>query len=342
MADTPAKPVAVIDWYRIPISPELFKELHERSDWRAFLQTGGHLAIIAATGTLSFWSWSHWPWWVTALCLFNHGMVTVFCINAMHELGHGTVFRTKWLNAFFVRVMSFLMWLHPEMFTGSHQRHHRYTLHPPDDQEIVLPVTIGWKNFWWESIVNVRGWWWTMKYAVHIARGRIGCNGGWELICFPADKPELRRVPILWARVMIAGHLLIAAVSIYFGLWAIPVIVSLAPFSGWWLFFLLNNTQHIGRVENVPDFRLCCRTIVPNPLVRFLFWRMNYHTEHHMYAAVPCYNLGRLHRAIKHEMPVCHGIIGAWREIGEIMAKQKIDKNYRPTIELPASRAAAA
>jgi fatty acid desaturase len=340
MADTP-KPVAVIDWYRIPISPKLFKELHQRSDWRAFMQTGGFLAVVAATATLAFWSWGHWPWWATVLCLFLHGTVTVFNINAMHELGHGTVFRTKWLNAFFVRVVSFLVWLHPEMFTGSHQRHHRYTLHPPDDQEIVLPVTIGLKNFFIEGLVNPRGWWWTLKYTVRIARNKIGSDGGWEAVCFPADQPQLRRVPVLWARAMLAGHLLIAAVSIYHGLWIIPVIVSFAPFSGWWLFLLLNNTQHIGRVDYVPDFRLCCRTVVPNPIVRFLFWHMNYHTEHHMYAAVPCYNLGRLHRAVKHEMPACHGIIGAWLEIAAVMKEQKKDPSYRPKIDLPEARGVA-
>ena len=41
----------------------------------------------------------------------------------------------------------------------------------------------------------------------------------------------------------------------------------------------------------------------PQSVVRFLYWHMNYHIEHHMYAAVPCYRLGRLHRAIRHELP---------------------------------------
>jgi hypothetical protein len=53
---------------------------------------------------------------------------------------------------------------------------------------------------------------------------------------------------------------------------------------------------------------------------------------------VPCYNLPRLHRAVKHEMPVCHGIIGAWLEIAGIMKEQKKDPSFRPTIVLPASR----
>ncbi len=340
MAETP-KPVAIVDWYRTPLPSDLFKKLHQRSDWRAFVQSAGFLAIAATTGTLTFWSWGHWPWYATVLCFFLHGTVSHFYVNGMHELGHGTVFRTKWLNAVFLRIISFLGWNHPEVFTGSHQRHHRYTLHPPDDQEVILPVRLMVKHFLEQGFVNPRGFWWTMKYTLHIARNQIGADGGWELICFPADQPQLRVVPVRWARIVIFGHLLIAAVSLYFGLWIIPCIVSLAPFCGGWLFFLCNNAQHTGRVDNVPDFRLCCRTIVPNPLVRFLYWQMNYHTEHHMYAAVPCYNLPRLHRAIKHDMPVCHGIIGAWREISTVLRRQKQDPAYKPEIVLPPAKAAA-
>ena len=341
MADAP-KPVAIVDWYRTPLPPELFKRLHERSDWRAFVQTGGYLAICAATGTLTYWSWAHWAWPWTVLCLFVHGTVSNFHINGMHELGHGTVFKTRALNAFFVRVVSFFGWNHPDMFNGSHQRHHRYTLHPPDDQEVVLPVKLKLVHFMENAIVNPRGWWWTMKYSVRLARGRIGSEGGWELICFPENQPQLRRTPILWARCLVGTHVLIAVVSIYFGLWIIPLIVSFGPFIGGWLFFLLNNSQHVGRHDNVPDFRLCCRTILPNPVFRFLYWQMNYHTEHHMYAAVPCYNLKRLHEAIRHELPPCYGIIGAWREIADVLRKQAVDPGYKPEIPLPAPKPTAA
>jgi fatty acid desaturase len=341
MADAP-KPVAIVDWYRTPLPSALFKSLHERSDFRAFVQTGGFLAIAAGTGTLAFWSWSHWSWPYTVLCVFLHGMVSNFYINGMHELGHGTVFKTRALNAFFVRVVSFFGWNHPDMFNASHQRHHRYTLHPPDDQEVILPVTLTVKNFVEQAICNPRGLIWVVKYSWRIAAGRIGSEGGWEAICFPVDQPQLRRAPILWARCLLGGHIVIALVSLYFGLWIIPVLVSCAPFIGGWLFFLCNNSQHVGRHDNVPDFRLCCRTILPNPVVRFLYWQMNYHTEHHMYAAVPCYNLKRLHEAIRHELPPCHGLIGAWREIGAIMRQQAANPAYKPEIVLPPAKTTAA
>ena len=44
--------------------------------------------------------------------------VFAFLINAVHELGHGTVFKTKALNAFFVRVFAFSGWINFEMFNA--------------------------------------------------------------------------------------------------------------------------------------------------------------------------------------------------------------------------------
>ena len=118
----------------------------------------------------------------------------------------------------------------------------------------------------------------------------------------------------------------------------VPVLVTFAPFYGGWLFFLCNNTQHTGVQDKVPDFRLCCRTIYLNPVVRFLYWQMNYHTEHHMYAAVPCYNLKKLHEAIRADMPPCpNGLIPAWKQIIAIMRRQEVDPTYQYVAPLPGS-----
>ena len=60
-----------------------------------------------------------------------------------------------------------------------------------------------------------------------------------------------------------------------------------------------------------------------HPLVQFLYWHMNFHIEHHMYAAVPCYNLAKLHRAIQHDLPPTPvGIVATWQEIIAILRKQ--------------------
>ncbi|MDB6167881.1 MAG: hypothetical protein JWM88_745 [Verrucomicrobia bacterium] len=337
MPETRTPPL--VDWYRTPIPSDVFKRLHQRSDGRGFAQAGGFLAVYALTGTMAFLSWSHHlPWYVTVLLVFLHGMVASFLTNGMHELGHGTVFKTKAVNEFFLRLVSFLGWLHPDVFSASHQRHHRYTLHPPDDQEVVLPTKLMLKHFLEQGFVNLRGFRWIFLYTLRLACGRF--TGAWELVCYPPDQPELRRVPVRWARTVLAGHVLIAAVALHYGLWIIPVLVSLTPAYGAWLFFLCNHTQHIGLQDKVPDFRLCCRTVILHPVVSFLFWEMNYHMEHHMFAAVPCYNLGRLHQAVKYDVPPPPvGLVAVWRHIVSVLRRQEMEPEYQYVAELPPRRA---
>ena len=107
MSSIPSKSPAIA-WYRSHIpSPEL-KRLHERSDARGFAQTLGYLGLLVATGAAVLYAAGKIPVSVLLALIFLHGTCFAFQINAVHELGHGTVFKTKALNAFFVRIFAFL------------------------------------------------------------------------------------------------------------------------------------------------------------------------------------------------------------------------------------------
>ena len=41
------------------------------------------------------------------------------------------------------------------------------------------------------------------------------------------------------------------------------------------------------------------RTVYMNPVLRFLYWNMNYHIEHHMFPMVPYHALPKLHEEMK-------------------------------------------
>jgi fatty acid desaturase len=200
---------------------------------------------------------------------------------------------------------------------------------------VVLPVTLTLESFLKSAVVNPWGFYERLKGVIRLSLGKL--EGDWENALFPASAMESRRRLFNWARILLIGHALLTGVSLYFGLWLVPVLITLAPFYGGWLLFLCNNTQHIGLQDDVPDYRLCCRTVILNPFVRFVYWHMNYHTEHHMYAAVPCYNLAKLHQQIKHDLPHCPvGLVAAWKEIIAILEKQKVDPAYQYVPELPA------
>ena len=62
---------------------------------------------------------------------------------------------------------------------------------------------------------------------------------------------------------------------------------------------------------------------------------MHYHIEHHMFAAIPCYNLGKLYREVAHDMPKRRGLIEAWREMKMVEKRQKNDPSYQFDTPVP-------
>ena len=135
-----------VDWYRCPVERAKLRELSKRSDLQGWFQAGGHLVLFVATGSLVYLFWARQLWLEFFIALFAHGTVGSFFVGvAPHELGHGTVFRTKWLNKFFMYLFSLLGWWDPLGYASSHTYHHRYTLHPEGDRENLLPLkpTVG-------------------------------------------------------------------------------------------------------------------------------------------------------------------------------------------------------
>ena len=327
-----------LKWYRSPLAREALRELNKRSDFLGFVQSVGFLLVLTTTSGLAIYASFNWPWYVIMLLVFINGHFWHFLVNGFHELVHNSVFKTQWLNRFFLRIYSFLGWHNHHLFWASHTEHHKYTLHAPDDQEVVLPQKVDLKNIWKWGIINLRHPDSLIRNKLRNFTGYIDTNNSWVASLFPETDQTRRCAYTNWERILLIGHLLVAATSLIFGYWIIPLVFTFPRAFGSWLQFLCNMAQHIGLQDRVPDFRLCCRTIYLNPILQFLYWHMNYHTEHHMYAAVPCYKLGKLHRLIKHDMPYCRrGLIETWSHIIEILNSQKDDPNYQYIAELPVS-----
>jgi fatty acid desaturase len=329
-------PEVEIPWYRTKIEKERLRELTRRSDARGFLQVIPHLLLVVCSGAVAFYALAHWPLWTLFPVLFVHGTLYTFLANGFHELTHGTVFKTKALNSVFLRIYSFLNWASPVGYKASHTRHHLYTLHPPYDMEVVLPMKLTLLGFVTSAVIDPLGFYRSVSDTVRTALGRL--KGEWENKLFPASDPAERRRLFRWARILLLGHAIIVAVSAATGLWLLAVLTSGAIFYGRWVFFLNTYAQHSGLQDNVPDFRLCTRTITHNPVLQYMYFHMNYHAEHHMYASVPCYKLRQLRKEIDHDMPRARGMIGSWREIAAIMKRQRAEPGYQYACELPSHR----
>ena len=136
--------------------------------------------------------------------------------------------------------------------------------------------------------------------------------------------------------VFLLGHTSLIIAGIATGWWILPVLTTLHVCYGRTLQLALNVTQHMGMRDHETDFRMNCRTIYINPVFRFLYWHMNWHIEHHMYAAVPCYRLHRLHKLIQHELPPTpRGLVQTWFQITGIVYREQTEPGWQFTPKVP-------
>ena len=73
-----------------------------------------------------------------------------------------------------------------------------------------------------------------------------------------------------------------------------------------------------------------------DPISEFLYWKMNWHLNHHMYAAVPFYNLKKLYDVIKDDLSKPKNLLETWIEMREIYSQQKKDSKYEYDTPVPA------
>jgi len=334
-----------VKWYRCSIEHSRLRELSVRSDKKGWIQAGGHvgLYLIFAFLTVSFWVQQSWlAFTITLWCL---GFIaTFFKGTSAHELGHGTVFKTKKLNVVFLHVVSFISWWDPYDYSASHTYHHRYTTHPMADRENVLPLAPSLAPLLLFQLCTVNlfskpsrnfskgGFIWTIyltvRSALAIPSGHTDIPSQEWLEKLHNDQPATFKKSVLWSRVLLLIHGSVLLVSLVTGWWVLSLVISIPAYIANIGSYLLGTTQHCGLMENSSDFRKNTRSIKLNPIMSFLYWHMNWHTEHHMYAGVPCYNLKPLAHEIERDMPRPKSTLGAWREMREIWQRQKSDPQY--------------
>lgn len=340
-----------VQWYRSKMPPERFRELSKRSNRQGWIQAGGHFGLFSLTGAAVYLTWAQGHWIAFLAALFVHGTIaTFFRGTATHELGHGTVFDTKWLNKFFLFLFSLISWWNPFDYAASHTYHHRYTLHPEGDRENLLPLhpNVGRTFLLQLFTVNLltqpgrtfgKGGllstiWITMLDAV----GKVGSTempaNEW-LRALHEDQPDQHSRSMWWSRAQLAFHGAVLIVAILTGLWVLPLIITIPSYVGNWLSYFVALPQHCGLMENTSDFRKSTRSIRLPRVVEFLYWHMNWHTEHHMYAGIPCYNLPALAAEIKDDMPEPRNLRQAWREMLDTWERQKSEPGYAFDIPLP-------
>jgi fatty acid desaturase len=325
-----ANGLAAAEWYHSDIPRSRIKELMRRTDGPAIRDTLLWLAlfVVFAGGAYAFWgSWSCVPFFFAYGVLYGSSSD-----SRWHESGHGTAFRTRWMNDFLYQLSSFMIMREPTIWRWSHARHHTDTIIVGRDPEIAVmrPPDLFLLLL---NVLAIRSTLRALRLVVIHAFGRLTAEE-------KTFVPEMEHAKVFAvARVWLLIHASVVALALYLGSWLPVMLIGPLPtMYGGWLALYFGLTQHAGLAEDVLDHRLNSRTVYMNPVFRFLYWNMNYHVEHHMFPMVPYHALPRLHLLLLPDMPKPYAsTIEAYREIISALWRQLKEPAFHVERRLPAS-----
>ena len=323
--------LAEADWYQCPVPRATMRKLLERRDHPAIRDTIIWFGLIIGSAVATCMLWS--SWWALAPYFIYATIYGSTADSRWHEAGHGTAFKTDWMNNVLYEIASFMVMRESTVWRWSHTRHHSDTIIVGRDPEIAVPRPPDLKALG-KSVFGLPGY---LHYFKHIVLHSLGKMSAEERTFIPES--EFPKV-FFRARICVAIYAAVIIVSLVS--WSLlPLLfIGLPNFFGTWLMLIYGLTQHTGLAENVLDHRLNCRTVYMNPIHRFLYWNMNYHVEHHMFPLVPYHALPALHEVVKDDMPTPYpSILAAWREIVPAVLRQVKDPAYHVKRVLPAPKA---
>jgi fatty acid desaturase len=316
-------------WYSPSISRAELKELMRRDDKPAIRDTLIWFAVLFVSGCLGSWFWGSWaavPFFVIYGVLYGSASD-----SRWHECGHGTAFKTPWMNEAVYQIACFMVMREPQIWRWSHTRHHTDTIIVGRDPEIISPRPPDVASLLFNIFGLKNGVIFLKKLLVH-ATGRLESD---EATFVPeSERPKAYRT----GRIYLAIYAGVIVACFAIGSILPAMLIGLPSLYGSWLQLYFGCTQHLGLAEDVLDHRLNSRTIYMNPVFRFLYWNMNFHVEHHLFPLIPYHALPRLHEKIKGDCPPPYpSTIAAYREIIPALARQLKDPTYFVRRELPQS-----
>ncbi len=314
-------------WYASPVPKQKMRELLQRRDGPAIRDSLIWFGLLIVTGYLGYRLWG--TWW-TILPFAIYGVIYGSTSDSRwHEAGHGTAFKTDWMNNVLYEIASFMVLRESTPWRWSHTRHHSDTIIVGRDPEIAVPRPPNLRNLFF-SYFNLQNFPTYFRGLIRHSLGRISDEEKTYL-------PEFEYWKVFFhARVYLLIYATVIAMAIYFRSLLPLMYIGLPNLYGCWLMPIYGLTQHTGLAENVLDHRLNCRTVYMNPINRFFYWNMNYHLEHHMFPLVPYHNLPRLHELVKDDTPTPYnGLWDAWREIIPAVLRQTKDPAYHVRRPLP-------
>ena len=269
------------------IPKDKLKPFLQRNNTSGLIHLSMHLGLILLSGILISISPNIF---IKILLMIVHGSFIAFLYAGLHECIHKSAFKNKRLNEFvgyfigFVLMRSFLNGRY------RHMAHHTFTQHPEKD-----PDKVDFPTSYLEYLKHITSFTVWIRIIDNLFRHALGIINKSEKDYIPES--EIKSL-ILESRMMIIGYFIILSFSLYLSTtfflmyWLLPRILG-EPFLR-----LVRMVEHTGKDETA-DMIHNTRTSFPSAFLKFLYWNMPYHVEHHLYASVPFYRLPKFHKLIK-------------------------------------------
>ena len=291
------------DLRRRGLPPDVVKRLTVLDPVKATLalaQTVGLTVLLLAAGS---YLWMAWPWALPVVMVLIATRQQAYFVLA-HDAAHYRFYRTRWLNDAVGRFCGIVVGISMCAYRVVHRLHHNH-LYEAQDPDI--PIHAGYPRgrayLAKKLLKDLAGFTAPKTYAYFF--GAPARNDAVDDRNRPLDdtSPALRRAA-LQDRWLVAGFHVAAPVAAfaagwgwqYLVLWVVPLVTLLQP-----ILRFRAICEH-GAITDYSSPLTAARTNIAPAWLRWLLFphHVNYHAEHHMYPAIPHYNL-----------PACHAEMAA-------------------------------
>jgi fatty acid desaturase len=282
------------------LPPALVKELSRLDPVRATLgvaETVG--ALAAATAAALLW----WTPWVVVPALVVVATRQQACFILAHDAAHYRLYGRRWLNDLVGRALAVAVGISMCTYRVLHRLHHNH-LYGAQDPDI--PLHGGYprgRRYLLRKLTKDLGGLTALKtYAYFFGAPAINEATGAKSRPLDDTAPALRRAARRDRWIVAGFHAAAPAAAFatgwgieYLVLWVLPLLTLLQP-----ILRFRAIAEH-GAVRDEASPLLAARTNLGPAWLRWLVFphHVNYHLEHHLYPAIPHYNLPRAHAEMR-------------------------------------------
>jgi len=281
------------------LPPELLAELTRLEPLRSAAAVA---QTLLACALLVGVAWAHFTWWVVVPAVLLIGTQQHALFVLAHDAAHYRLFQTRWLNDLIGRFVGTIGGVSMMSYRVIHRLHHNH-LYSEVDPDIALHggyprgkaylVKKLVKDFAGLTAFKTFGYFFgnpAINVATSVAQRPLDDTSEslrsaarrdrWGVVAFHLGTP-------LVALALGGG----SALEKFLVLWTLPLLTVIQP-----ILRLRAVCEH-GAVTDLSTPLTAARTNLAGPLARLVLFphHVNYHVEHHLFPAVPHYNLPRLH-----------------------------------------------